>query len=84
MFLVLTQSKSVIDSIKEFAPLCHLWTLSVTKKKWNVNTCKGNMKKKNKTAQLLLTYFHTESLLKVATNCLTLISQECAIEISAW
>ena len=35
-------------------------------------------------AQLLLTYFHTGSLLKVATNCLRLISQKCAIEINAW
>ena len=46
------------------------------------------MKKRNRTcrAQLLLTYFHTGllSLLKVATNCLRLISQECAIEINAW
>ena len=77
--------KSVTDSIKEllsrkeWSPLCHFWTLSVAKKKWNVNTCKCNMKK-NRTcgAQLLLTYFHTRNLLKVATNCLKLISQECA------
>ena len=45
-------------------------------------------KKRNRTcrAQLLLTYFHTGllSLLKVATNCLRLISQECATEINAY
>ena len=45
------------------------------------------MKERNRTcrAQLLLTYFHTGllSLLKVTTNCLRLISQECAIEINA-
>ena len=49
--LFLTQSKSVItDSIKELLSrkviiFSSCLRLPVTKKKWNVNTCKGNMKK---------------------------------------
>ena len=43
------------------------------------------MEKRNRTcrAQLLTTYFRTGllSLLKVATNCLRLILQECAIDL---
>ena len=70
---------------KKLSHLCHFWTLSVTKNKWNVNTGEIYiLKKRTRGVQLLLTYFHTGSLLKVATNCLRLISQECAIEINAW
>ena len=69
---------------KKLSRLCHFWTLSVTKNKWNVNRRAIYKKKRTRGAQLLLTYFHTGSLLKVATNCLRLISQECAIEINAW
>ena len=71
---------------KKLSHLCHFWTLSVTKNKWNVNTraIYIYIYKRTRGAKLLLTNFHTGSLLEVATNCLRLISQECAIEINAW
>ena len=69
---------------KRLCHLCHFWTLSVTKNKWNVNTRAIYKKKRTRGARLLLTNFHTGSLLEVATNCLRLISQECAIEINEW